>query len=403
MAGAARSWSPPASCCRRLAGLGPGGRHLGVPRHRAGRRRVQGRVCASPTCSRTCSARACCRPRSSRCTPPLLDEDRRGGGRLAGAVAGLLAAARRRCSSWSAWCSPARSRSLLTPGFAGETARPHRHPAADHVPGHRRPRAVGVVPRHPQQPPAVLPRLRGAGAVERGADRRRGTLGVRRGERRAASPSAWRGASLSAARSSSPCSCRPSGAGAGAAALSLDTRLPEVRGVLNRFGPVVVGRGVVQLSAYVDLILASLLARRRRLGPHLRRRCSTCSPISLFGMAVAAAELPELARLGRQGRDQIRERMALGMERITFYVAPTVAVYVLAGDVLVGASPPARCSSTPLTPASCGSWSARSLRPAGHDPLPTSAERPVRARPHSPRGSDRRRPGGAGRASSVDC
>ena len=118
--------------------------------------------------------------------------------------------------------------------------------------------------------------------------------------------------------------------------LSLDTRSAEVRGVLRRFVPVVVGRGVIQLLTYVDLILASLLAVGA-VSALTYGQVLYLLPISLFGMAVAAAELPELARLGRAGRDQIRERLTVGMERITFYVAPTVAIYVLAGDVLVGA------------------------------------------------------------------
>jgi putative peptidoglycan lipid II flippase len=58
-------------------------------------------------------------------------------------------------------------------------------------------------------------------------------------------------------------------------------------------------------------------------------------PISLFGMAVAAAELPELARIGRSGRAAIKARLHEGLERITFYVSITVAIYVFAGDVIV--------------------------------------------------------------------
>jgi putative peptidoglycan lipid II flippase len=54
-------------------------------------------------------------------------------------------------------------------------------------------------------------------------------------------------------------------------------------------------------------------------------------------MAVAAAELPELARLGRRGSEEIVRRLVVGLDRITFYVAPIVALYVLAGDVIVGA------------------------------------------------------------------
>jgi len=118
--------------------------------------------------------------------------------------------------------------------------------------------------------------------------------------------------------------------------LSLDHRSPEVRNVIRRFTPVVVGRGVVQLLTYVDLILASLLAVGA-VAALTYAQVLYLLPISLFGMAVAAAELPELARLGAAGRAAIRDRLVAGLERITFYVAPTVAIYVLAGDVVVGA------------------------------------------------------------------
>ena len=118
--------------------------------------------------------------------------------------------------------------------------------------------------------------------------------------------------------------------------VSLDRSSPEVRDVLQRFAPVVVGRGVVQLLTYVDLVLASLLAVGA-VSTLTYGQVLYLLPISLFGMAVAAAELPELARLGRRGSEEIVRRLVVGLDRITFYVAPIVALYVLAGDVIVGA------------------------------------------------------------------
>ena len=120
------------------------------------------------------------------------------------------------------------------------------------------------------------------------------------------------------------------------ARVRVDRHDPDVRDVLSRLGPVVVGRGVVQLLSYVDLVLASLLAIGA-VSALTYGQVLYLLPISLFGMAVAAAELPELSRLGRQGRDAIVERLHLGMERITFYVAITAAIYVFAGDIVVGA------------------------------------------------------------------
>lgn len=129
---------------------------------------------------------------------------------------------------------------------------------------------------------------------------------------------------------------RPVGRLMRGARLSLDRSNPDVRDVLGRFAPVVVGRGVVQLLTYVDLLLASLLAIGG-VSALTYGQVLYLLPISLFGMAVAAAELPELSRLGRAGRGAIRERLHTGMERITFYVAITAAVYVFAGDIVVGA------------------------------------------------------------------
>jgi putative peptidoglycan lipid II flippase len=92
---------------------------------------------------------------------------------------------------------------------------------------------------------------------------------------------------------------------------------------------------VIQLLIYVDLFLASLLAVGG-VSALTYGQVLYLLPISLFGMAVAAAELPELARLGRAGAQAIKERLHNGMERITFYVAITVSLYVFAGDVIVG-------------------------------------------------------------------
>jgi putative peptidoglycan lipid II flippase len=128
---------------------------------------------------------------------------------------------------------------------------------------------------------------------------------------------------------------RPVGRLMRGARLSIDRTNPDVRDVLGRFAPVVLGRGVVQLLTYVDLVLASLLALGG-VSALTYGQVLYLLPISLFGMAVAAAELPELSRLGQRGRAAIRDRLHTGMERITFYVAITASVYVFAGDIVVG-------------------------------------------------------------------
>jgi len=117
---------------------------------------------------------------------------------------------------------------------------------------------------------------------------------------------------------------------------SLRTDLPGVRSTLRAFGPVVAGRGVVQLSAYVDTLLASFLVvgALAALG---YAQIFYLLPISLFGMSVAAAELPELSSTTEEDRGALTARLDRGLARIAFFVAPTIAAYLVIGDLVVGA------------------------------------------------------------------
>jgi putative peptidoglycan lipid II flippase len=115
--------------------------------------------------------------------------------------------------------------------------------------------------------------------------------------------------------------------------IGLRTGDPATRQVLRAFGPVLAGRGVVQLSGYVDLALASLLAAGAVAALGFAQTLYLL-PISVFGMSVAAAELPELAS---RRHDVLSDRLNAGLERVAFFTLPTVLVYVLFGDLLVAA------------------------------------------------------------------
>ncbi|MBA2281012.1 MAG: murein biosynthesis integral membrane protein MurJ [Acidimicrobiia bacterium] len=117
---------------------------------------------------------------------------------------------------------------------------------------------------------------------------------------------------------------------------SLDRTGAGVREVGRRFVPVLLGRGVVQLVGYVDLFLASLLAVGA-VSAFTYAQVLYLLPISLFGMSVAAAELPELARLGADGAVEVRRRLDVGLGRIAFFVAPVQALYLAAGSVIAAA------------------------------------------------------------------
>jgi len=75
------------------------------------------------------------------------------------------------------------------------------------------------------------------------------------------------------------------------------------RSVLRNFGPVFVGRGVVQISAYVDTLLASLLPTGAVAAVSYAQVLYTL-PVSLFGMSVSAAELPEMSSVTGTGEER---------------------------------------------------------------------------------------------------
>jgi len=117
---------------------------------------------------------------------------------------------------------------------------------------------------------------------------------------------------------------------------SLDRNRRAVRDSLSRVGPVIFGRGVLQISGYVNLLLASLLASGA-LAADTTAQFLYLLPISLFGMSIAAAELPELSRLGPQSPQAARSRLEHGLGRVAYFVAPTAVLYVALGELLVSA------------------------------------------------------------------
>jgi putative peptidoglycan lipid II flippase len=117
---------------------------------------------------------------------------------------------------------------------------------------------------------------------------------------------------------------------------SLSTRVEGVREALSAFGPVVASRGVAQLSAYLDLFLASWLAVGA-LSALRYAQLLYMLPISLFGMSVAASELPELSRLTEEKVAAFSARLRRSLRQIAFLTVPTVVGYLAFGVLLVGA------------------------------------------------------------------
>ncbi|MBI3982725.1 MAG: murein biosynthesis integral membrane protein MurJ [Gemmatimonadetes bacterium] len=118
---------------------------------------------------------------------------------------------------------------------------------------------------------------------------------------------------------------------------SLRLATPGVRLVLRSWGPVVIGAGVVQISSVVDTQLGSLLGGGAVAALGYAQLLATL-PLSLFGVSVAAAALPDLSRdASSQPPDALRSRLAEGLRRLAFYVVPSAFALAALGRPMVAA------------------------------------------------------------------
>jgi len=121
--------------------------------------------------------------------------------------------------------------------------------------------------------------------------------------------------------------------------LALDTASDHVRTVVRNFAPVFVSRGVVQLSGYIDTLIASLLPTGA-VAALLNAQTLGLLPVSLFGMSVSAAELPAMSGamgLDPSGTAALRARLDAGLRQIAFFVVPSAMGFLALGDVVAAA------------------------------------------------------------------
>jgi putative peptidoglycan lipid II flippase len=119
----------------------------------------------------------------------------------------------------------------------------------------------------------------------------------------------------------------------------LDTASEHVRTVVRNFVPVFVSRGVVQLSGYIDTLLASLLPTGA-VTALSNAQTLYLLPVSLFGISVSAAELPAMSGIAADddvALGMLRARLAAGLRRIAFFVVPSAMAFLALGDVIAGA------------------------------------------------------------------
>ncbi len=118
-----------------------------------------------------------------------------------------------------------------------------------------------------------------------------------------------------------------------------DIASENVRTVLRNFFPVFMSRGVVQISAFVDTMLAGLISPQAVVALTYAQSLYTL-PVSLFGMSISAAELPAMSSaLGSRDQvaEQLRHRLDGGLRRIAFFIVPSAMAMMAFGDVMTGA------------------------------------------------------------------
>lgn len=111
---------------------------------------------------------------------------------------------------------------------------------------------------------------------------------------------------------------------------------PELREVARTFGPALLSRGVIQISAWVDTLLASLLPIGAVMAM-MNAQSLYLLPVSLFGMSIAAAELPSMAAESNRSdqAEALGARLTAGWHRLLLVIIPsTVLLLGLGGDLV---------------------------------------------------------------------
>ena len=118
---------------------------------------------------------------------------------------------------------------------------------------------------------------------------------------------------------------------------ALALRDPGTRQTLRAFVPVLLGRGSYQLSGYIDQVLSSFLGKSI-VGAIFNAQTLYTLPVSLFGMAISASELPEMSSTTGDEAARaahLQTRLAAGLRRVVFLVVPSAVAFVAIGGPIV--------------------------------------------------------------------
>lgn len=113
---------------------------------------------------------------------------------------------------------------------------------------------------------------------------------------------------------------------------SFDWSWEPVRRVVRNALPVISSQGIFQISSLMDLVLASALPPAAVAGLYYGQRLAYL-PLSLFGVSVATAALPEMSR--ERAAEALRLRLRDGFFQILWFVFPSAVALILFGDLAV--------------------------------------------------------------------
>jgi len=124
---------------------------------------------------------------------------------------------------------------------------------------------------------------------------------------------------------------------AGRIRFQLEIVSSNIRTIIRNFIPAVASRGVNQVSSYIDTVLASFLPTGA-VAALAYEQTIYLLPVSLFGMSISNAELPEMASQTGSGNTvaaAICQRLNNAMRRVSFFIIPSVAAFFVFGDSII--------------------------------------------------------------------
>jgi putative peptidoglycan lipid II flippase len=124
---------------------------------------------------------------------------------------------------------------------------------------------------------------------------------------------------------------------AGRIRFQIEIASANIRTIIRNFIPGVGSRGVNQLSSYIDAVLASFLPTGA-VAALAYEQTIYLLPVSLFGMSISNAELPEMS--SHVGPDDsiaaaLCRRLDSAMQRVSFFIIPSMAAFLTLGDSII--------------------------------------------------------------------